>query len=199
MRFSTFSAPAIAALILVASPAAQDTVDRAMVAKIRSEGLDRSKVYATFSHLVTVVGPRLTATPEYKAAADWSREQLASYGLQNPRLEAWDFGRGWQLEKFTLEMIEPRYMPLIGYPEAWSASMSAEVAAAPVSIAGKSPEEIEAMKGQLKGAIVLGQELQTSFVREDRVQPSDAGIPVSPASRRRHRPRSGAWRQCGRR
>ena len=111
MRFSTVSAPAIAALILVASPAAQDTVDRAMVAKIRSEGLDRSKVYATFSHLVTVVGPRLTATPEYKAAADWSREQLASYGLQNPRLEAGDFGRGWQLEKFTLEMIEPRYMP----------------------------------------------------------------------------------------
>jgi carboxypeptidase Q len=182
MRFPIFAAPTLALLILVASPSAQDTVDRAMVAKIRSEGLDRSKVYATFNHLVTVVGPRLTATPEYKTAADWSREQLASYGLQNPRLEAWDFGRGWQLEKFTLEMIEPRYMPLIGYPEAWSASMPAEIEAAPVSIAGKSPEEIEAMKATLKGAIVLAQELQTSFVREDRAQPSDPGYTSPPAA-----------------
>ena len=180
MRITAVSLPLIAALILVPGPSAQSNVDTAMVAKIRSEGLDRSKVYATFNHLVTVIGPRLTATPEYKAAADWSRQQFASYGLQNARLETWDFGRGWQLEKFTLEMIEPRYMPLIGYPEAWSASMTAEVEAAPVSIAGKSPEEIEAMKDKLKGAIVLSQELQTSFVRDDRVQPSEPGYKSPP-------------------
>jgi hypothetical protein len=38
----------------------------------------------------------------------------------NARLETWEFGRGWAFDKLTIEMVEPRYMPLIGYPEAWS-------------------------------------------------------------------------------
>jgi carboxypeptidase Q len=179
--------PATASLLalmlsLAAVPAAQESVDRAMVEKIRAEGLNHSRVYAMFSHLVTGIGPRLTATPQFKVAADWSRDQFASFGLKDARLESWDFGRGWQLEKFTLEMIEPRYMPLVGYPEAWSASMPAEIEAAPLSIAGKSPEELEAMKDRLKGAIVLSQELQTSFIREDRVQPSEPGYKSPPPS-----------------
>ena len=172
----------LALLILAAVPTGQETVDREMVDRIRREGLDRSRAYATFSHLVTVVGPRLTATPAFKAAADWSRDQLAGYGLSHARLENWDFGRGWQLEKFTLEMVEPRYMPLIGYPEAWSASMSEELTSAPLAIGDASPDDLESMKGRLAGAIVLAQGLQTSFVREDRAQPTDPGY-TSPAPR----------------
>lgn len=79
--------------VLAASPL-QETVDRSMVERIRREGLENSQVYATFSHLVTNIGPRLTATPEYKKAADWSREQLTKWGLRDARLESWEFGRG---------------------------------------------------------------------------------------------------------
>jgi hypothetical protein len=182
MRTAVIASLVLPFLALSSGPAPQESVDRAMIERIRREGLDNSKVYATFSHLVTTIGPRLTATPEHKAAAEWSRAQLAAYGLSEAHLESWEFGRGWQLEKFTLEMIEPRYMPLIGYPEAWSASMSGEVEGAPVSIASKSPEEIEAMKDRLAGAIVLTQDLQTSFVREDRVQPSDPSYKSPPAA-----------------
>ena len=113
---------------------------------------DRSQVYATFSHLVTDIGPRLTATPEYKRGGGLvARTAREAGGFANARLENWEFGRGWALDKFTIEMIEPRYMPLIGYPEAWSASMDGEVEAAPVFIAGKTPEELEAMKGAAEG------------------------------------------------
>ena len=69
---------------------------------------------AHFTTLVDTIGPRLAGSPEYKRAADWSRETLAKWGLTGARLEAFEFGRGWQLEKFTLEMVEPRYMPLMG-------------------------------------------------------------------------------------
>jgi carboxypeptidase Q len=138
-------------------------------------------VYATFSHLVTNIGPRLTATPEYKKAADWSREQLTKWGLRDARLENWEFGRGWALDKFTIEMIEPRYMPLIGYPEAWSASMDREVEAAPVFIGDRSPEELELMKDRLSGAVLLTQPLQTSFIRDDRAQPTAADYTAPPA------------------
>ena len=40
--------------------------------------------------------------------------------MENVHLESWEFGRGWTLDHFTLEMVEPRYFPMIGYPEAWT-------------------------------------------------------------------------------
>jgi hypothetical protein len=179
-RTLLLSAIALAGVFGTAVPAAQDAVDRDMVDRIRREGLERSQVYATFSHLVTNIGPRLTATPEYKAAADWARTKLAGWGLRDARLETWEFGRGWTLEKFTIELVEPRYMPLVGYPEAWSASMEREVEGTPLFIGDKSPEELELMKDRLAGAVLLTQPLQTSFVREDRPQPTAPGYTAPP-------------------
>jgi hypothetical protein len=69
-----------------------------------------------------VIGPRLTGTPAHKAAAEWSRQQLDKWGLSNARLEPFEFGRGWTLDKLTLEMTTPRYFPLSGFPEAWTPS-----------------------------------------------------------------------------
>jgi carboxypeptidase Q len=185
-RLSTVAIVAAAVL----SPVAQTTepIDTAMVEKITREGMERSTVYATFTHLVDTIGPRLTASPGYKAAADWSREQLAKSGLQNARLESWEFGRGWQLEQFTLEMIEPRYMPLVGYPEGWSASMAAEVTAAPVYVGGASVEALQGMRERLKGAIVLAQPAQNSFVRADRGQPTDPSYVAPPPAQRGQSP-----------
>ena len=40
-------------------------------------------------------------------------------------------------------MIEPRYLPLIGYADGWSAATAGEIVAAPVFVGGKSPEEID--------------------------------------------------------
>jgi hypothetical protein len=92
------------------------------------------------------------------------------------------FGMGWTLDKLTIGMIEPRYLPLLGYADAWSRSTAGEVAGAPVLVAGKSPEEIAALGPQLKGAIVLSQPMMTNFVRKDRPQPSDPDyVPMSAA------------------
>lgn len=159
-------------LLLASSIAAQEPVDASINAKIRDEGLNRSQVLKTFEHFTEVIGPRLTGSPAAKAAAEYARSRLKEWGLSDPRLEPWEFGRGWTLEKSTVEMIEPRYMPLIGYPEAWSASTAGEIVATPVFIGNKTQSDIEKMKGQLKGAIVLSQPIQDSFERFDRQQPT---------------------------
>ena len=65
----------------------QEPVDREMIARIREEGLKRSKVYETFTHFTEVIGPRLTGTPAHKAADEYARDRLKEWGLQNPRLE----------------------------------------------------------------------------------------------------------------
>ncbi len=158
---------------------AQEPVDAAMNARIRDEGLNRSEVHKTFTQFTEVIGPRLTGSPALKTAAEYSRDLLKGWNLSDPRLETWDFGRGWLLEKSTIEIIEPRYMPLIGYPEAWSASTPGELTALPLFLGSKSQAELEAMRGQLKNAIVLSQPLQTSFERADRPQPTLFEGPVA--------------------
>jgi len=61
------------------------------------------KVMQTLSYLADVIGPRLTASPNAKRANEWTREKLASWGLENAHLEAWGpFGRGWTLRVFQL-------------------------------------------------------------------------------------------------
>ena len=157
---------------------AQEPVDAAVNAKIRDEGLNSSQVHKTFTHFTEVIGPRLTGSPAAKAADDYALGLLKEWGLGDPHLEAWDFGRGWTLEKSTVEMIEPRYMPLIGYPEAWSASTAGEIVATPIFIGNKTSADLEKMKGQLKGAIVMSQPIQDSFERTDRKQPTSFDEPV---------------------
>jgi hypothetical protein len=166
-------ATASALLVLVASASAQMQTGDPALAKIRSEGMERSQAAAVFDYLTVDIGPRLTASPAHKRAAEWTRDRLASYGLSNVHLEPWKFGRGWELQKLTLEMIEPRYLPLLGYADAWSPATSGELVAAPVFIGGRSPEDLAAMGATLKGAIVLSQPMMTAFVRKDRPQPSE--------------------------
>src|SRR5579862_2768642 len=161
---------------------AQPSVDRELLAKIRTEAIEHSQVAPVFDMFTVTIGPRLTASPAHKRAAEWARERLSSYGLENARLEPWHFGRGWTLEHLTVEMIEPRYLPLIGYADGWSSSTNGEIVGAPVWIGGKSPEQVDDLRTKLKGAIVMTEPVMTNFVRKDRPQPSDpAYAPMSAA------------------
>lgn len=163
----------IAAIFLCAALTQAQSVDLDTFAKIRAEATGHSQVDPVFDYLTINIGPRLTASPAHKRAAEFARDRLASYGLSNARLEPFHFGRGWTLEKLTVEMIEPRYLPLIGYADGWSASTAGEIDAAPVWIGGKTPDEVAALSARLKGAIVLTAPIMTNFVRKDRPQPSD--------------------------
>ena len=186
MRAVHFTSIVALALTTLRSSAsrAQEPVDREIVAKIRAEGLDRSRVWSMVDTLATVIGPRLTASPAHRRAADWARDHLSAWGLRDARFEPFNFGRGWELQRFTLEMTEPRYMPLIGYPDAWSAATPREIVGVPIPIAGVGLDSLEKMRATLKGAIVLLQPIQTTFVREDRVQPTNPGVPDNPPAGR---------------
>jgi hypothetical protein len=107
MRLKQLSVLTLITSIFTASIAAQEPVDAVMNAKIRDEGLNRSQVLKTFEHFTEVIGPRLTGSPAAKTAAEYSQSLLKTWGLSDPRIEPWEFGRGWTLEKQTVEMIEP--------------------------------------------------------------------------------------------
>jgi len=102
---------------------------------------------------------------------------MKAFGLADAKLEPFPFGRGWVLDRLVVEMVEPRYMPLIGYAEAWSAPTNGEIVAAPLFLGSRTAADVAAMKDKLKGAIVMVGP-QTQFTREDRPQPSLSDTPV---------------------
>ena len=122
-----------------------------VLARIRQEGLERSKVQALFSTLTDQFGPRLAGTPAYKKSAEWARDRMREFGLADAKLEPLPFGRGWVLDRLVVEMVEPRYMPLIGYAEAWSAPTNGEIVAAPVFLGGKTAAEVDGHEGSAQG------------------------------------------------
>src|SRR5262245_2016489 len=92
---------------LVQQPGAQPGSD--VIERIKDEGMNRSQVMQTLSYLTDVIGPRLTASPNMKRANEWTRETLAGWGLQSAHLEAWGpFGRGWSLQRFSAQVVEPQ-------------------------------------------------------------------------------------------
>ena len=164
---------ALALLLAIGPLGAQEPVDREVISRIKEEGLQRSRVEQTFNQLTNVIGPRLTGSPAYKRAADWSAKELARYGLSAVHLESFPFGRGWSLEKFVFEMVEPYYFPLTGFPEAWSPSTKGELLATPVYIGDLADSTaVRARAGDLRGAIVLLTRPQSEFITQDRPQPS---------------------------
>lgn len=180
----------VSAFSITGSLGAQEPVDREMIARIRAEGLDRSRVLDLYNTLTNVIGPRLTGSPAYRESADWAAERLAEWGLANPHLESFEFGRGWTLEGLTLEMTGPRYFPLFGYPEAWTPSTEGIIEGRPVYVGNSSVDEIRGMASAIRGAVVLLTQPQESFIDEDRLQPADHDEAVGIGAPRSVRARS---------
>src|SRR5215212_4996394 len=137
------------------------------IARIRDEGLNHSQVMQTLEYLTDVIGPRLTGSPNLRRANEWTRERMASWGMADAHLEPWGpFGRGWSLRRFSIQVIEPQSIPLIGYPKAWSPGFERPVIAQVVHIDPRSESDLEAYKGKLRGVAVLvgsTRELQARF------------------------------------
>ena len=104
MRLSTAG---VAAALLLTVPGSALLAQPDVLGKIRDEGLNRSKVQSYFSALTDDIGPRLTGSPAYKRAAEWARDQMVRDGFADAKLEPWEFGRGWVLDKLVVEI--PRY------------------------------------------------------------------------------------------
>lgn len=124
------------------------------IARIRQEGMDNSKVTEILSYLSDVIGQRLTGSPRLHRANEWTQQKLAGWGLANAHLEPWGpFGRGWAMQRFSAQIIEPYAITLIACPNAWSPGLNHPLAADVVYI--DSMTNAEQFKGKLAGAIVL--------------------------------------------
>jgi hypothetical protein len=142
-------------LPLAAQLPPNEKVDLDAVYRIKEEGLDRSKVMEIASFLSDVYGPRLTASPELKEAADWAQKTMTSWGLSNVHTEKWPFGRGWQNQRFTANAVTPRAYPLIGYPKAWTPGTNGPVVGEATIALVNEERDFDTFRGKLRGKFVL--------------------------------------------
>jgi len=150
-----------------------------IVARIKAEGLQRSRVLALYRTLTDDIGARLTGSPAHVQAARWAQERFKEFGMTNPHLEPYEFGRGWEVDGISVEMTEPRYQRLTAYAEAWTPSTKGVVTGKVIYVGDKTAAQIQGMAGELRGAIILTHLPQADWVDHDRPQPGLNDQPVS--------------------
>jgi carboxypeptidase Q len=162
---------------------AQERVDLNAIHKIKTAEFGRtgatpnSKVMDLVYSLTDRYGPRLTNSPQFRAAGEWAVGQLKEWGLANVHLEKWATPENnkipsWQYTYYSGNMIEPTYQAIIGVPVAWTAGTNGPITAEAILAVVQSPADMDKFKGKLKDKIVL-----TS-------QPPELPFPTTPLARR---------------
>jgi len=146
---------------------AQNSTD--INAKIRKEATDNSQIMRTMHFLTDVYGPRLTGSPNLKAAGEWAIKQMTAWGFENGHLEPWDFGHpGWANERFSGFIVSPVKDTLTCEVLAWTPGTNGPVTARVQQIVlPEKPTQDEftaylaTIKDKVKGRIVLAGKSQT--------------------------------------
>jgi len=190
------------ASVLVASAPTEELIDQETIARIKMEGFQRSQVMDVVFQLTDVHGPRLHGSENYDKAALWSRDRLREWGLDSAELESWPSSvPGWSLAAFSIELLDPSYQRLIGYPMAWTPGTDGVVEGVPVLASIAGPEDFEAHRGKLRGAIVLnGKAEPPGAVRAEpeRLAPEEiarAGGAIDPGRPRDYRDEDAEWKE----
>ena len=134
-----------------------------MLTRIRAEAMERSQIMKTMHMFTDLYGPRLTGSPNHKAAAEWAVKQMTAWGFDNAHLEPWDFKHpGWANERLSAHLISPVKDPLVCEVLAWTPSTKGNVQAKALQLLlpeRPSQEQLTAFfnsnKSRVKGRIVL--------------------------------------------
>ena len=165
MSVRTRSFVALLNVTLAAGALAQqpERIDADLNAKIRTEGLDHSKLMWIEHYLTDVYGPRPIGSPNHVAAANWALKTMTSWGMKNAHLEPFTWrGVGWLPGKATGFITSPVKANLKFEAVPWSPSTKGTVSGEVVSIvapASPTEEELTAFlapyAAKVKGGIVM--------------------------------------------
>ena len=163
---------ALACLLDPLGAGGQERINAEVYWKIRREGTENSQVMRTVQQLTDVYGPRLTGSPNLKAAADWAVRQMESWGLKNARLEPWDFGRvGWLNERLSAHITAPVKDHLVCEALAWTPSTNGAAAGQAVQLVpperptkAQLDAHLAGFAARVRGRVVLVGEHRKLFV-----------------------------------
>src|SRR5262245_29626943 len=156
-------ATGLIAILLCVPMLVQSQDGEDLLARMRQEEKNNSQIMKTMHMFTDVYGPRLTGSPNHKAAAEWAVKQMTAWGLSNAHLEPWDFGHdGWLNERLTAMIVAPIKDVLTCEVLSWTPSTRGMVTAkAYQMILPDRPSQdqltsyLETQKAKVRGRIVL--------------------------------------------
>jgi hypothetical protein len=135
----------------VAVEATASPVDR-IVALGRADNRAQDHLH----HLSEEIGPRLTSSSNLQRAAEWTRGEFASWGLE-AWIEPWgEFPVGFDRGPWSGGMVAPEAQSYEFITPAWTPGTDG-AASGPVVAYPQDADELEAVREQLGGAWVVGQ------------------------------------------
>ncbi|HET7040322.1 MAG TPA: peptidase M28, partial [Gemmatimonadales bacterium] len=124
--------------------------------RIWTEGMERSQVERLAQALLDSIGPRLTGSPGFTAAADWTMAVYQGRGV-TARKEQYGAWRGWRRGTSHIDLIQPRVRSLEGTILAWSpGTPRGRPVEAPVVLLGDVADSVafRAWLPQVRGKVV---------------------------------------------
>ena len=136
---------------------ASDEPDLAMYARIRDEGLSRSRIMDYAFELMDRIGPRLSGSPNLDRAVAWAVERMGQAGLENVRRDRWgEFGMGWRQRLVSVTLVEPDTASLAAIAAPWSPPTRGPVTGEVAYVKGFTQESgFAPLRGTLRGKIVM--------------------------------------------
>lgn len=122
--------------------------------KIADEVKQHSELVKNLQYLTTEIGARLTGSPGMQKASQWTLQRFKDYGI-DAHLETAEIPHGYQRGIDTAAIVSPVHKDVGIHAFGWSEPTKGEVSANVVVLEGTTPQELDAYKGKLKGAIVL--------------------------------------------
>ena len=81
---------------------------------------------------------------------------MGTIGLTNVQIEPYmDFGNAWDNEYFSIQMLEPTYVPMMGFPLAYTPSTQGKIACPAIIVEIQTKADCEKYRGKLKNAAAL--------------------------------------------
>ena len=160
MRIALRTAVAAAFVLAASHASAQDApTGDPVVQRIYQEGMQNSHAYAYAQALMDSIGPRLTGSPQNRAANDWLVRTYQSLGV-SARNEQYGTWRDWRRGQSRIELLTPRARTLEATMLAWSApaprgGVSGEVVILPAASVTRDSAGFARWLGTVKGKLVL--------------------------------------------
>ncbi len=143
----------VCATVLCQQPRAPERT-RADLAHLTGEVLINGEAYANLEYLSDRIGPRVTGSEGEARALQWALEKFRSYAYTNAHREDYTVPHRWRRGMAEASIIAPieRRIDVASY--GWVVGTQGVVTAPVVSISKIAPQQFEARKAKLAGAII---------------------------------------------
>src|SRR5436190_776129 len=115
--------------LIVITAQTPERVDLTAIEKIKAEANRQSQLMEVARNITTVSGPRITNSPNVRAAAEYARKKLVEWKMDDVHLETWNFGNGWTSDKFSLKVSSDPNGTYLAYSKPWTPGTNGPVTA----------------------------------------------------------------------